>query len=534
MGISIEAYRFFSTFSWSSSPSSKSPKISEQVSLVDDSKKDDPAGLSKLSSEALSATYDALQLWFQLILSILIPASDHSLVYAKQGWSTLEPSIRLSWYWLIYESSMEFRIGVSLVLIVGTFLWMLRREIKRRRIVERVSESFQRGQAYVQGKYFAVRNEIARESRIAANILPHFIYFLVSLTSVVLFRDVSTAFATGWGAWLVIVGWPWIGSYQRLVQYRGLRLMTLDVGSTSDSQFKKAVDRLYDRIMHEFPLDTQKEPEQRKLTKEDEEVFERLVGWLQYWAIFSVPMLLEQFPLTGHFLGVFPYWPEVRVVFALWLLLPFTRGRDVAFHFIVPLWTCFLQLIPFMKARGEGLNGSLLFAPFRFVLNRFLSPERIDHFMECLEMDYSLLWISVPFLISPSFVTQIGVLIVGLAYPSNCSSFSILQGSERHNQRNTITSWLEYWLVYVVFTFWHGKLDNNVFGWWFPLWDQIHLSILMWMQLSYTRGAHRVFWYSACLIRVFQTVWALAFGFRHNSNKQQEEQPPVKTESTTT
>ena len=64
------------------------------------------SGEESLSSMAIAATATALRLWAKLLLSILIPATDHSLVYAKEGWSALEPSIRQSAFWFIYDGKI--------------------------------------------------------------------------------------------------------------------------------------------------------------------------------------------------------------------------------------------------------------------------------------------------------------------------------------------------------------------------------------------------------------------------------------------
>lgn len=63
--------------------------------------------------------------------------------------------------------------------------------------------------------------------------------------------------------------------------------------------------------------------------------------------------------------------------------------------------------------------------------------------------------------------------------------------------------WLEYWVVYVLFSLIHAPLAT-MFGWWFPLWDQFHLAILLWMQISYFSGARNIFNIAVVVGRVWR------------------------------
>ena len=51
---------------------------------------------------------------------------------AKEGWTTLEPSLRQSALWFLFDTSAVFKLGVVSFFAFCFLLWLLEKELKRR------------------------------------------------------------------------------------------------------------------------------------------------------------------------------------------------------------------------------------------------------------------------------------------------------------------------------------------------------------------------------------------------------------------
>lgn len=502
-------------------------------------------------------------------MSILIPTTEHSLVYAKEGWSALAPSLQESVHWFLYQTTVAFKLGVFGVFVLGVLVWLLEREIKRRQIVERVQGRINAVNTSIKNRYERIRAEIERESRIAAQLLPHVLFVFAFTVFVIVFQDAVYLVARGFGSWAVVVGFPVFFSTKRMIEYDLLRRSRKktsnpqDLGVSSDENDDSDVDDSAsvgsssgtmpgNRILRELNTNPHLERIQgavelilhrarRRFMSSDsftppaiEDLFtaetigdlDSIVDWLRYWSVLSCALFLEQFPLTGHFLGFVPIWPEVRLGFALWLQLPFTRGCDLAFKFVVPVIDMYIKKIPALQEANKTVGATLqqrsMIAKTLSMFG-FVSERTVQRFLRVTEKNGTMILISVPFLMSPNFVTKIGVLIVGLSFPAHSSVTAILEfdrfkeycagklrrgsdGDEADEEvfsGESILFWLEYWVVYVLQSLAIAPLQP-VFGWWFPLWDQIHLCSLLWLQLTYFSGAHHLFNLAVLAARVYR------------------------------
>ena len=523
-----------------------------------------PEGES-LSSLAFAATVTALRLWGKVLMSILIPTTNHSLVYAKEGWGALEPSLKQSIFWFVYDTSLTFKFGVFMGFVALFVIWLLEREIKRRRVVERVSARVKRVTdginatgAAIKAKYVAVRAEIERESRIAAQLLPHFLYVIATFAVLYFMPEALSQISRGFGAWSIIVGWPVAWSTIRMLKHDEIRRARLkkahpedadlsssegetdnddDTASRASSSAESAprqkqkaevyietmVQYVRKRLLSDASLSSPSS-DLHTMTRENVHDFDPILDWLRYWSVLSVCLFFEQFPFTGHFLSVIPIWPEIRLSFALWLQLPVTRGCDWAFTGIVPLLDRYVKKIVVLSQHEIGnmapaaeQSGMII----RMLLTMGLITKKTKtKLVKATETNGTLIMLAVPFMLSPSFITKIGVLVVGLAFPAHSSASSILEieqfkaalkKKDRETDEEEFTSdagesavfWLEYWVVYVIFALLHAPLAT-MFGWWFPLWDQFHLGILLWMQISYFSGAHNIFKIAVVISRVWR------------------------------
>ena len=539
-----------------------------------------------LASLALATTYLALSLWGRLLLSILIPTTEISLVYAEEGWTALQPSLVQGVHWFVAETSVQFKLAVASALVAMLGVWLLEREIKRRRIVERVRARVDAVASRVRAAYDAFRAEVERESRIAAFLLPHVIFAVLAGFVWLSFHDTVHDLARGFLAWGVVVGWPVTATTRKLLEYdsksdaREEDVLETAVASATGLEEQQQQQQLPPsrRSSHastssttaggegpKTPLAKLVQPAQDWLTdvllrvrdrvssddmrvrnsavdapvlvassssssaqahaEETAHCVSSMLYWLRYWSVLSVALLLEQFPGTGHFLALMPVWPELRLLTALWLQLPGTRGADLAFEFVVPLLDRYFKKLeakaPASLAAAAAAASSTAATDAaavaaaaadqrNLVLRLLVSSGMISDatrskLVHMIETGGSLVMTAFPFLISPSFVTKIGVLIVGLAFPAHASATVVLRVA--HVPPTALASsppliapivrWLQYWVVYAVFALVHGPIAL-VFGFWFPLFDQIHLLLLLWLQLPFFRGATGIFY--VCLV----------------------------------
>jgi len=105
------------------------------------------------------------------------------------------------------------------------------------------------------------------------------------------------------------------------------------------------------------------------------------------------------------------------------LQLPFTRGADLAFDYVVPLLDKYFRRMPVAHVSSEQQSLVLNLLVAVGVLN---SQSR-NRLVEIMDTGGPLILVSLPFLISPSFVTKIGVLLVGLAFPAHSSAAVVRQ-----------------------------------------------------------------------------------------------------------
>lgn len=583
LGLSVQAYRFLrgnsSSILLKSAP--KTPVNPEEESL---------------SSMAFAATAVALRLWGKLIISILIPTTEHSLVYAKEGWGALEPSLRQSALWFVFETSPMFKFGVFLSILAVFVVWLLERELKRRKVVQRISNRIKavtdRMNAVKQGvqeRYARVKAEVERESRIAAQLLPHILYIISFGVVLLVFPDIMYQFSRGFGAWTIIVGWPVVMSTRRMIQYDEIRrrrlkelnpddaeLSSSEEGSSSNEgddrststaegsisdrpnakKAQVALESMVQRFRKRFLSDASITPPQAsyELTSENIGDYDPITEWLRYWSVLSVCLFIEQFPVTGHFLSIIPVWPELRLAFALWLQLPVTRGCDWAFAVVVPLLDKYVKKLPALQMAQNQVNSATM--EQRGVIVTVLSALGIvsaktgKKLLKATEMNGTLIVVSVPFMLSPSFITKIGVLIVGLAFPAHASTACVLElehlkvnmkkrdhpleeaagesQAPHTDAGDQSVFWLEYWVVYVLFSLVHAPLAT-VFGWWFPLWDQFHLAILLWMQITYFSGSRNIFNIAVIIGRVWRRRQRAAMRRRRRASSVAGPQEKIQT-----
>lgn len=212
-GIAVQVMNYVN----SKTPKEIAESISSQFARNENSNnnsnnKDEEPSLIKL---ALQTTYLALKLWFKLVLSILIPTTEKGVLYAKEGYSVLQPSVLSSLKWLVQDSSKEFKIASTLIVCVLSGFIVLEREIKKRKIIETVGNRIQTNVNTIKTKYFALKEEVGRANRMAALFLPHMIYLsLICLFFISFQRKDYEILNDGYFSFVLILGMPILRSIQ--------------------------------------------------------------------------------------------------------------------------------------------------------------------------------------------------------------------------------------------------------------------------------------------------------------------------------
>ena len=117
---------------------------------------------------------------------------------------------------------------------------------------------------------------------------------------------------------------------------------------------------------------------------------------------------------------------------------------------------------------------------------RVISDEQRILFTEVLSDGSNVILLSLIFLVTPGFVTQVGCLLVGSGYPIYATVASVTNKIPRAQKW-----WLMYWIVFVCFSLFHDFISVG-FNW-LPLWYHLRLITIVWLQLPYFRGAEWIF-----------------------------------------
>lgn len=231
--------------------------------------------------------------------------------------------------------------------------------------------------------------------------------------------------------------------------------------------------------------------------------------WLRFWASCAPFMVAVDFPLI--FYGVrwfFPWWPEVVVLFTIWLNLRLTQGSHVILEFATPLVSRALEYLN----QSNGRFSALLRQSFRQTLQvsviilRFRSRRAADAMRLIIDnMSIPLVMCTV-FFFTPGLITIYGCSIAGLAVPFAYTVDGLLKYHELKMQptsanraqarkeavkaqEDKLQQMLTYWLANAMIWSLSQELSKSALGW-FPLWRHTQLAGIYWLQVF--GGAQRI------------------------------------------
>eukprot|EP00615_Pteridomonas_danica_P006448 CAMPEP_0114338704 /NCGR_PEP_ID=MMETSP0101-20121206/7213_1 /TAXON_ID=38822 ORGANISM="Pteridomonas danica, Strain PT" /NCGR_SAMPLE_ID=MMETSP0101 /ASSEMBLY_ACC=CAM_ASM_000211 /LENGTH=438 /DNA_ID=CAMNT_0001471373 /DNA_START=539 /DNA_END=1855 /DNA_ORIENTATION=- len=222
---------------------------------------------------------------------------------------------------------------------------------------------------------------------------------------------------------------------------------------------------------------------------------------LMHWIVFSIFLCAQRFasslPFVGSFGRLVGADERLKLAYALillWLQLPI-GAVQLAYDYVVPLLEHHAPVLfsPRSARASKATEKSQervqqLGSMLRLVtMSGLLTVERADTLREICSDGWVLL--GCVFFITPSVLTQYGVLLCGLIYPSACSA--LLVTDHAVYALPSQVRWLKYWCVYALML--HGGHELESVGLW--SWmigaHYFHLCLVIYLQLPYFRGAAR-------------------------------------------
>lgn len=379
----------------------------------------------------------------------------------------MQPSIKASIDWLL-NAPLPVKLAFAGGALVLVLLVLLQREIKKRKIVERVAASVQSVADAVSGRYNRFAASVADVTETGAEILPHVIFAIMAGALLVTVPKLFVEFSQGFGGWLVTIGIPIIFSTRALIMYdiaytkrikmflqkRQRRPSTLPrpekkaptvIQSVYRSLFGKSEEEEVEQKPKEDgmlyvvgsknirqPVKTLKgvsamgypaamDKDLKSAAKQYDEL-SSVTYWMRYWTVIAVPLMAEQLPVSGHVLSVLPFWPPMRTLYAAWLQLPGTNGAHLGFEAVVPLagryWGKIAVAAPSEKTGNFLLSQMVNFLPI---------PESVkNQIFEVLSTGGIFVVLAVPFLVFPPLIVNAAATIAGLARPIYTSITAIV------------------------------------------------------------------------------------------------------------
>ena len=491
-----------------------------------------PTQVGSDASSAFGATMRALEMWVSLVVSVLVPTSHHSWVFAKEGYLALEPSLKLYVVWLWRETSTKEKLVVLGLLGAAYAIWRARKELIERRVVERIGEQYDAVTNRTRTAFDRLQSQVSTKSRFAARMLSHLLFAVAALAGWYFFPHVYATTSRGFVGWAVVILVPGFGSVRALDRYERLRVESslLESAPAPPRKSRRRSSIMEVAIQSKnYVLDVYRRLS-AKVAKQDEykranasinykgagvspadadRYINDVLFYCRYWSVLGVALLLEQMPFTGHLLSYVSYWPVVRCIAAVWLQFPGTCGADFAYHLVVPFLNKYVKKVESpvtVQQQNVALN--------MLATLGILSAPKKDQLAQVLETGGTLAVTTIPFLFTPAFICRVGILLVGLANPIHNSVVNLkgmreaedeadaapVGTEERSVALGTVLARadacaqnLEYWIVYAVVVLCQSLVLNSLFAWWLPLYQQTVLLGLLFLQIPYFRGAHTLF-----------------------------------------
>ena len=477
--------------------------------------------------EALRLSAVCVRAWATVGLSVVLPASDalRTVLIRAYAWAT--PSLRsvsLEVATYLTHLPTSTKISTAVVAALAVVAWWTQREIKRRRYVERAIAKYQRTLSSVQLKYNAVVRSIRRKSKLAADVLPHALFFGASLAAMRAFPEAMAKIEYNealFGAsrflhlgWMVQHGWPLVATCVALARHADMHKQYHEGKIVDAKNQKKRSDlkqndttlfsSVWSSVRRRISGATDSASKRKKSSRQQIDVCsckrqcsKSLLNWLQYWGAVGILECAQRMPVLGHLLVSIPRWYQIRALGCVWMLNPFTRGSAVAVQALVPFLSRHVKSMPGSAPSTRAKGNIVLNA---MVALGAITPASRERVVEAFSTGGSLLLVATPFLFTPSFIASIGIAVAcyghaGYATVVVARDVALKIDLDRDAcavESSTCRRWMQYWIVVHVYFAVRQCAVDGIIGW-LPLWTHTNLLIAIWMQLPYFQGATRLY-----------------------------------------
>ena len=339
--------------------------------------------------------------------------------------------------------------------------FIIRMRLRMTRRVRAVLEPYARvyrrvaaGGAAVRRRYGVVVREVRSKSRLAANALPHVLFFAVAIST--------------------------------------FRIMPRFVRKIARKREVLATVALLTPMV------------QTMLAMESDDMV-RIEKWLRFWASCAPFMVAVDFPLISYSVRwFFPWWPELLVIFTIWLNSRLTRGSHIILESASPLVS--RALTHLNEPSGKAGRASMFLRrsvrqalQVGVIVIRFRSRRASEALRLVLDnMSVPLVMCTV-FFFTPGLITVYGCDMAGLVVPfvftiDGLLKYNQIQAQAQHpnraqvrkemekRQENSLKNLLTYWLAHAMIWSLCQELSKSALAW-FPLWRHTQLAGIYWLQV---------------------------------------------------
>jgi len=399
---------------------------------------------------AFDATLHAARLWLGVIFRTLAPLvciTIVSLFWARPyATHATREGIRI----FLAQDQLHILLELGAVFLLF-LLWILKKHIERQRYLERITRWYRGVKLRISTRYQGIVARVKERSMVVAALIPH---LLLLVPVVVCLPYLAASVTSIWAVAFLAVVVPYIQSY-------------------------RALERNIDPA--------------RRLT------------CVMFWTIAAVPLALvlvaDNLPFASMVLSAIPRRTEMSFVALLWLLLPWTDGVSV----------CYRGLRVAMKRYGPSFQPPVRVSQDQrnFIVRTLIGMNVISERWADAHHDlwnFAILLVGFVFLITPTFVSALGAVYVGLLCPILFSVSAINQWRAAENPRgasredatrmreeaeNALRARLEYWMVAMPTLCLLFLFEIAGTAYW-PMWYHVKVGLLLWYQFPLTAGATAV------------------------------------------
>lgn len=364
---------------------------------------------------------------------------------------------------------------------------------------------------YMRGKVAIVRVKVNqrlqwvhKRSVVAATILPHAVFFAVAL-GLLRWPVAREYMASPSALFFVAIGVPWLWTLSTIfgeeevkkiekpeaaaeAATRGETALPASTPQTIRGRFARLVATTPAAVDPPTPATAATTATELRGVNTDLLASQRM--WLRHWIVGAVFYALHEIPLVGRLFFLLPFAPQIRLILALWAVMPLVDGAHVlhrgAQRFLE-------RYIGALRSQSEAQRERLgLMQTLATTTVNAMLPSGVRDVVKSVLSGGYVLAVSVPFLFAPRFMTHFGCTIAGCLLPAFLSSKALLLRPEGGVQaRQECQKWLVYWAMYVPLILAHEAVEPVLSG--LPFWYDAELVAVVALQLPFTNGAQRIF-----------------------------------------